>query len=161
MDQDVRFMRMALEEAVRARDAGEVPVGAVVVVNGEPVGRGSNSPIARCDPTAHAELLALREAAARLGNYRLTGAVMYSTVEPCLMCLGAMLHARIGRLVFGAADPKVGATAKLAGLQDLGAVFNHGLRIEGGLLAGEASALLLEFFDERRGGPGSGLADPG
>jgi tRNA(adenine34) deaminase len=150
MDQDARFMRMALDLAAQARDGGEVPVGAVVSVDGEPVGRGKNSPIASSDPTAHAEILALRDAAARVGNYRLSGAVLYSTIEPCLMCLGAMLHARIGRLVFGAADPKVGATARLARLEELGADFNHGFEIEGGVLADESSALLLEFFRGKR-----------
>ena len=147
-------MRMALDLAAQARDAGEVPVGAVVVVEGEPAGRGKNSPVTLSDPTAHAEILALREAAARTGNYRLTGAVLYSTVEPCLMCLGAMLHARVGRLVFAAADPKVGATAQLTRLEQWGADFNHGLEVEGGVLADEASALLREFFHGRRAASG-------
>jgi len=143
-------MRKALDLASLAAGAGEVPVGAVVVLEGKVAGRGWNSPISRTDPTAHAEILALREAAASAGNYRLTGAVLYSTVEPCLMCVGAMLHARIGRLVYGAADPKVGATGKLEGFRESGAVFNHGFRIDGGLLADESSALLREFFERRR-----------
>jgi tRNA(adenine34) deaminase len=153
-DQDRRFMRSALELARQARHGGEVPVGAVVVLGDETVGRGRNSPIALSDPTAHAEILALRDAAARSGNYRLPGAVLYCTVEPCLMCLGAMLHARIGRLVYGTADPKVGATGRLASLGDLGAVFNHAFEIEGGCLADESSRLLLDFFRERRAEPG-------
>ena len=147
-------MRSALELAARARSRGEVPVGAVVVLGDETIGRGSNAPIGLRDPTVHAEVLALREAAARVGNYRLTGATLYCTVEPCLMCLGAMLHARIGRLVYGAADPKVGATRVLAALDGLGAELNHGFEIREGVLADEASALLLDFFRERRAEPG-------
>ncbi len=159
MDQDQRFMRSALELAGQARDSGEVPVGAVVVLGGEAVGRGRNSPITLSDPTAHAEILALRDAAARVGNYRLSGATVYCTVEPCLMCLGAMLHARIGRLVYGAADPKVGATAKLESLGDLGAAMNHDFEILGGILAAEASALLVDFFRGRRAEPGRGAVE--
>jgi len=147
-------MRAALELARQARHRGEVPVGAVVVLGERTVGRGSNSPIAHHDPTAHAEILALREAAARVGNYRLTGATLYCTVEPCLMCLGAMLHARIGRLVYGAADPKVGAARMLTALDGFGAELNHGFEIREGVLADEASALLLDFFRERRAEPG-------
>ena len=153
-DHDTGFMRSALELAEQARESGEVPVGAVVVVGNETVGRGRNSPIALRDPTAHAEILALREAGARTGNYRLSGATLYSTVEPCLMCLGAMLHARIGRLVYGAADPKVGATVLLDSLGSLGADVNHGFEVRGGVLADEASKLLLDFFRERRDEPG-------
>ena len=147
-------MRSALELAKQARDSGEVPVGAIVVVGDETVGRGRNSPIALGDPTAHAEILALREAAARIGNYRLSGATLYCSVEPCLMCLGAMLHARIERLVYAAPDPKVSATAMLASLGDLGADFNHGFEIRGGVLAREASDLLVDFFRARRAEPG-------
>ena len=159
MDQDSRFMRMALELAAQSRAGGEVPVGAVVTVDGEAVGRGRNSSITLTDPTAHAEILALREAAARTGNYRLSGATLYCTIEPCLMCLGAMLHAQVGRLVFAASDPKVGATERLASLKDLGAVFNHDLEIQGGVLADEASALLRDFFRERRAGADGGAAE--
>ena len=108
-DDDQRFMQLALSLAREARGAGEVPVGTVVVVDGAVTGRGRNASIALCDPTAHAEIIAIRDAASRLGNYRQVGATLYCTVEPCLMCLGAMLHARIGRLVFGAADSRVGA----------------------------------------------------
>ena len=147
-------MRSALALAEQARESGEVPVGAIVVLGEETVGWGRNSPITLSDPTAHAEILALREAAARTGNYRLSGATLYCTVEPCLMCLGAMLHARIGRLVYGAPDPKVSATAMLASLGGLGAEFNHGFEIRGGVLAEEASGLLLDFFRERRAEPG-------
>jgi len=154
LDLDTRFMRSALELAGQARDSGEVPVGAVVVLGEQTVGRGRNSPIALRDPTAHAEILALRDAAARVGNYRLVGATLYSTIEPCLMCLGAMLHARIERLVYAAADPKVSATARLESLERLGAVLNHAFEIRGGVLAEEAAALLVDFFRERR--PDSG-----
>jgi len=143
-------MRIALALAEESAAGGEVPVGAVVAVDGEVIGRGRNSPIEQVDPTAHAEILALRAAAARTGNYRLAGATLYCTVEPCLMCLGAMLHARIGRLVYAASDPKVGATSRLATLRELGAVFNHDIEIEGGVLAGEASDQLLAFFRRRR-----------
>ena len=149
-------MRMALELAAQSRESREVPVGAVVAAAGDVIGRGRNSPIERCDPTAHAEILALREASARTGNYRLAGATLYCTVEPCLMCLGAMLHARIERLVFAAPDPKVSTTARLAELKELGAVFNHDVEVRGGLLADKASELLLEFFRARRNG---GTAD--
>lgn len=152
-------MRSALELAGQARDSGEVPVGAVVVLGDEAVGRGRNSPITLCDPTAHAEILALRDAAARVGNYRLTGATVYCTTEPCLMCLGAMLHARIGRLVYAAPDPKVGATAQLDALEGLGAVLNYGFEIRGGVLADEAAALLVDFFRERRTDSGRGAVE--
>src|SRR5919201_5655738 len=111
-------MRAALEEAKRARDAGEVPIGAVVGVGGEIVGRGYNQPIGAADPTAHAEIVAIRDAARRVGNYRLTGAILCVTIEPCLMCVGALVHARIGTLVFGAAEPKSGAvTSTTRGLE--------------------------------------------
>jgi tRNA(adenine34) deaminase len=150
MDQDPLFMRIALGLAERARDNGEVPVGSVVVIDGKVAGEGFNSPITLCDPTAHAEMLALKAAAARTGNYRLIGATLYCTVEPCLMCLGAMLHSRIARLVYGVADPKVGAVGKLAALTDGGAELNHRFETVGGVLAEESSAQLKEFFKERR-----------
>ena len=143
-------MRSALDLAHDARRAGEVPIGAVVVVEDRIVGRGRNATVELCDPTAHAELLALREAAATLGNHRLLGATVFVTVEPCLMCLGAMLHARVGRLVWGAADPKVGATSRLHDLRERGAGFNHRFGTEGGVLAEEAATLLREFFRARR-----------
>lgn len=143
-------MRSALELAVRAESLGEVPVGAVVVAEGEIVGRGFNHPIGSFDPTAHAEIAALREAARELGNYRLTGATLYSSVEPCIMCLGAALHARIGRLVYGATDPKVGAVAGFDRMRETGALFNHRFECQGGVLAEESSALLRGFFERRR-----------
>jgi tRNA(adenine34) deaminase len=143
------FMRAALDEARRAAALGEVPVGAVVVVEGAIVGRGHNRPIADVDPTAHAEVQALREAARRTGNYRLPGAALYVTVEPCLMCAGACLHARIGELVFGAADDKAGAVVSRARVLD-GPAWNHRVSVTGGVLAGEAQELLRAFFRTRR-----------
>jgi len=142
-------MREALALAARAAAAGEVPVGAVVVRNGEVVGRGSNRPISSNDPTAHAEIVALREAAARLGNYRLPGCELYVTLEPCAMCVGAMVHARIARVVFGAPDPKTGACG---GIVDLPAIahWNHHGVFTGGMLAEECGAMLRRFFAERR-----------
>jgi tRNA(adenine34) deaminase len=152
MGQDERFMRRALDLAREARAAAEIPVGAVVVIDDREAGRGRNATISSTDPTAHAEIVALRDAAARIGNHRLTGASLYCTVEPCLMCLGAMLQARIRRLVYGATDPKVGAVARLAELREEGARFNHRFEIVGEVLAEESSELLLEFFKERRTG---------
>ena len=143
-------MRVALEQARAARAAGEVPVGAAVVLDGELIGVGHNASIARTDPTAHAEIVALRDAASRIGNYRLVGATAYCSVEPCLMCLGAMLHSRVGRLVFGAPESRVGATGRLQSLWDAGNGVNHRFEIKGGVLAEEASRLLLGFFQEQR-----------
>ena len=150
MDTDERWMRVALEFADRAEAEGEVPVGVVVVLNGEVAGCGYNHPIGSCDPTAHAEIAALRDASRKLANYRLTGATLYCTVEPCIMCLGASLHARIGRLVYGAADPKVGAVAEIDRLRTSGAAFNHRLEVRSGVLAGEASDRVRGFFSKRR-----------
>jgi tRNA(adenine34) deaminase len=144
-------MRQAIDLAGRAEALGEVPVGALIIAGGEIVGRGFNHPIGSCDPTAHAEIEALRDASQRLSNYRLTGATLYSTVEPCIMCLGAALHARIGRLVYGASDPKVGAVAELDRLRGEGASFNHNLDCQGGVLAEESSELIRSFFERRRG----------
>ena len=144
-------MRIALELAQAAAAAGETPVGAVVVdpSTGEIVGRGSNGPIGRSDPTAHAEIVALRDAAARLGNYRLTGLELHVTLEPCAMCAGAISHARIGRLVFGAEDPKGGAV--LHGPRFFDQPTCHWRpAVEGGVLAAESSALLKGFFRARR-----------
>ncbi len=149
-DHDRRYMRLGLNLARIARLAGEVPVGAVVVVDGVIAGRGHNASLAHTDPTAHAEIVAIRDAAARLGNFRLVGATLYCTIEPCLMCLGAMMHARVSRLVFGAAEGRVGATAKLESLRELGADFNHRFETVGGVLAEEASELLLGFFRSKR-----------
>lgn len=134
---DEQFMRRALQLAGRAAEEGEVPVGAVVTLEGSIVGEGWNRPIAANDPTAHAEIQALRDAAKRLGNYRLTGATLYVTLEPCDMCVGAMFHARVARAVFGATDPK-----KL--------VLKSKVAIEGGVLAAECGALLSGFFAARR-----------
>lgn len=134
---DPEFMQRALELARRAAQEGEVPVGAVVVLEGRIVGEGWNRPIAASDPTAHAEIQAMRSAAAALQNYRLTGATLYVTLEPCEMCLGAMFHARIGRAVYGATDPKK-------------QVLKSQVKVEGGVLAAECGALLSGFFAERR-----------
>jgi tRNA(adenine34) deaminase len=142
-------MREALAEAERGGVAGEVPIGAVVVVDGAIVGRAHNAPVARHDPTAHAEVLALREAAGKSGNYRLPGATLYVTVEPCPMCCGAAIQARLARVVYGAPDPKAGAAESLYRLLD-DARFNHRVPAVGGVLAGESAALLRAFFDTRR-----------
>lgn len=147
---DEDYMRAALEQARAAGAADEVPVGAVVVCGGEIVGRGFNQPIGRHDPTAHAEIMALRDAAAQLGNYRLPGCELYVTLEPCAMCSGAIMHARIARVVFGARDPKTGVAGSVL---DLFAEprLNHHATIEGGLLADECGRMLSSFFAARRG----------
>jgi len=144
-------MREALDEARRAGAAGEVPVGAVVVIDGAVVGRAHNAPIALADPTAHAEVLALRAAGEKRGNYRLAGATLYATVEPCAMCCGAALHARVARVVYGARDPKAGAVESLYRLLD-DARLNHRAATTGGVLAEEAARLLSAFFETRRSG---------
>ncbi len=146
---DEDFMRAALELAQQAALSGEVPVGAVVVKNGEIVGRGSNAPISRHDPSAHAEMMALRDAAQHLGNYRLVDCDLYVTLEPCLMCVGAMFHARIARVVFGASDPKTGAAGSVL---DLFAEprLNHHAAVQGGVLAEECGKVLSQFFAARR-----------
>jgi tRNA(adenine34) deaminase len=143
------YMRMALDLALEAEAAGEVPVGAVVVVAGEIIGRGRNSPIERSDPTAHAEILALREACAAAGNYRLEGAILYTTLEPCVMCAGALVAARIAKVVFGARDLRFGGVRSKFRLADAD-VLNHRLVIEEGLLGAECAELMLRFFAERR-----------
>ena len=140
-------MRQAMSQARRAGRLGEVPIGAIVTADGRIVGRGANAPIRNADPTAHAEIVALRRAARALGNYRLTGATLYVTLEPCLMCVGAMVHARLGRLIYGAPDPKIGAVALLRRRSGL----NHRFRIAGGVLAEECAGLLRDFFRKRRG----------
>ena len=142
-------MQAALELARQAAALGEVPVGAVVVKDGEIIGRGFNRPISSADPTAHAEIVALREAAARLGNYRLPGCELYVTLEPCAMCVGAMVHARIARIVYGAPDPKTGACGSIVDLPGL-STFNHHGRFEGGMLEPECGEILKRFFAERR-----------
>ena len=158
---DERFMASALEQAGHAERNGEVPVGAVVVIDDEIVGRGFNSPIRLADPTAHAEILALRDAAAARGNYRIVAATLYCTVEPCVMCIGAALHARIGRLVYGAADPKVGASAAIETLRQGGAGFNHRFETRSGVLAEKATLLLTRFFRDRRRPPQTDGEDSG
>jgi tRNA(adenine34) deaminase len=146
---DEGFMGEALAEARRGAEAGEVPVGAVVVMDGLVVGRAHNAPIALADPTAHAEVLALRAAAEKRGNYRLAGATLYATIEPCVMCCGAALHARVARVVYGACDPKAGAVESLYRLLD-DARLNHRAPATGGVLADEAARLLSAFFETRR-----------
>jgi tRNA(adenine34) deaminase len=148
MDFD-RLMDEALVEARRARASDEVPIGAVVAVNGEIVGRGFNHPIGAIDPTAHAEIAAMREAAARVGNYRLTGATLCVTIEPCLMCVGAMVHARIATLVYGAAEPRTGAIVSTVHGVDLPG-HNHRFDVVSGVREDECRTLMLEFFKERR-----------
>ena len=152
-DSDLRYMRAALARATEARSAEEVPVGAVVVVGDAIAGTGHNRSIVDCDPTAHAEIIALREAAKASGNYRISDATVYVTLEPCPMCVGAMLHARIRRLVFGAYDPKAGAAGSVIDLCSERRL-NHRLEVNGGLLADESKNLLREFFARRRGNQG-------
>ena len=146
---DTRFLEQALRLARRAAREGEIPIGAVLVKNGLPVGRGYNRPIAAVDPTAHAEIIALRNGARRLGNYRLTGTTLYVTLEPCLMCMGALIHARIERLVYGATDPKVGAVSVAGKLSGAGAL-NHRLKITAGVCEDECRTLLRGYFRSRR-----------
>ena len=148
--QDERYMRRALQLAEHARDAeNEVPVGAVLVLNDEIVGLGWNRNITLNDPTAHAEIQALRAAGEKVGNYRLTGATLYVTLEPCAMCSMAMVHARVGRVVYGAADPKTGAAGSVFDTL-ISERHNHRIQVDGGLLAEESSAMLREFFRSRR-----------
>jgi tRNA(adenine34) deaminase len=146
---DEQFMRVALVEGEAARQDGEVPVGAVVVLDDKIVARGRNRVIGLSDPTAHAEVIALREAGLAIGNYRLTGSTVYSTVEPCAMCAGAIVHARVERLVYGAADPKAGAVVTHLGIctSDF---LNHKVIVEGGILEDECRRMLQSFFRERR-----------
>ena len=150
MHDDERWMGLALEEAGRAAAEGEVPVGAIVVLDGRLIGRGHNAPIALSDPTAHAEIMALRAAAREIGNYRLTGATLFATVEPCAMCCGAALHARVARLVYGAADPKAGAVQSLHRLLD-DPRLNHQVEVTAGVRGAECGAKLGEFFKTKRG----------
>ena len=146
---DEGFMREALDEARRGAAAGEVPVGAVVVMDGLVVARAHNAPITMADPTAHAEVVALRAAAEKRGNYRLAGATLYATIEPCAMCCGAALHARVARVVYGARDAKAGAVESLYRLLE-DARLNHRATTKGDVLADEAAALLSAFFETRR-----------
>jgi tRNA(Arg) A34 adenosine deaminase TadA len=147
--EDAQFMRIAIEEAKRAGEEGEVPIGAVLVSGGEVIGRGRNRPVALSDPTAHAEIQALRQGAARRGNYRLPGSTLYVTVEPCVMCAGAALQARLGRLVFGTEDPKSGAVSSLFSLL-ADPRLNHRVEVDSGVLREECRELLQRFFQERR-----------
>ena len=142
-------MREALAEAERAYARGEVPVGAVLVLDGAILGRGHNQPISAVDPTAHAEIVALRAAAAAAGNYRLTGATLYVTVEPCLMCVGALVHARVRTVVFGAPEPKSGALSSTTRAAELPGL-NHRIAVEGGVLEPACAELMRRFFRERR-----------
>lgn len=146
---DTDFMGLALDLAREAATLGEVPVGALIVREGEIVGRGFNRPIGRHDPTAHAEVMALRDAAERLGNYRLPGCSLYVTLEPCAMCIGAIFHARIARVVFGATDPKTGAAGSVIDLFGVDRL-NHHAEVVGGVRAEECGALLSGFFAARR-----------
>lgn len=149
MNSDESFMLAALEQARLAGSCGEVPVGAVVVIGGDIVGRGFNQPIRRHDPTAHAEVMALRDAAANIGNYRLPGCQLFVTLEPCVMCAGAIMHARIARVVYGAGDPKTGVAGSVI---DLFAEtrLNHHAEVVGGVLAADCGTLLSSFFAARR-----------
>jgi tRNA(adenine34) deaminase len=146
---DESFMLAALDLARQAAQAGEVPVGAVVVKDGRIIGRGSNAPISRHDPSAHAEIAALRDAAQHIGNYRLVDCELFVTLEPCVMCVGAMFHARIARVVFGARDPKTGAAGSVFNLFNETRL-NHHARIHGGVLAEECGKVLSDFFASRR-----------
>lgn len=148
-ERDGDLMREALEEARRAEADGEVPVGAVVVLDGEIIGRGSNRNVGDHDPTAHAEIVALRRAAQRLANYRLAGCALYATVEPCVMCVGAAVQARIARLVYGCDDPKGGAVRSLYCIAE-DSRLNHQMAITSGVLADACAALLQGFFEKRR-----------
>ena len=148
---DQTFMQLALEQGQLAYDVGEVPVGAVVVLDGEVIGRGYNQPITSLDPSAHAEIVALRDAAKNIGNYRLMGATLYVTVEPCCMCTGCLVHSRIKRLVYGATEPKAGVIESAMQMLD-SPFFNHTIDTSSGVLAEQSSKLMSEFFKLRRAG---------
>lgn len=149
IETDIKWMREAMDLAREAAAADEVPVGAVVVREGEVIGRGFNRPIGGHDPTAHAEIMAMRDAARRIGNYRLVDCTLYVTLEPCAMCAGAIMHARVARVVFGARDPKTGACGSIVDLF-AEARLNHHAVVEGGVLAEECGAMLSSFFAARR-----------
>ena len=154
-DVDVAFMREALAQAALAEAAGEVPIGAVVVAGGVVIGRGFNRPIGSMDPTAHAEILALREAARAMSNYRLTGVRLYVTVEPCVMCVGAIVHARVGTLIYGVSEPKAGAvTSAIPALNH--PALNHRVEVIPGILADECREIVQRFFQARRASSPSG-----
>jgi len=145
---DLYFMRLALDEADLAARMDEVPIGAILVVEGQAAGRGHNSPVSLNDPSAHAEIQALRDAAGYLRNYRLGGATLYVTLEPCLMCFGALIHARVARVIYGASDPKVGVSSLLPALES--ARLNHSIEFKSGLLEPECRAQLQAFFKAKR-----------
>jgi tRNA(adenine34) deaminase len=151
MTQDESYVQLALEQARRAAEAGEVPVGAIILYEGEVIGSGQNCVLRNLDPTAHAEVVALRAAAQHLHNYRLTGCELYTTLEPCSMCAGAMIHARISRLVYGTADPKAGAAGSVVSVVNHPQL-NHQMLVTSGVLAEECAELLRNFFRERRQG---------
>lgn len=146
---DIDFMRLALAEAQLAADLGEVPVGAVLVHQGQVIGRGFNQPISSNDPSAHAEMVALRQAALAQGNYRLPGTTLYVTLEPCTMCAGLLIHSRVSRLVFGASEPRAGAVVSRAQVLDQ-TWMNHRIEVEGGVLAEDCGEMLRAFFKGRR-----------
>ena len=148
-EQDAEFMKMALMQAHLARDAGEVPVGAVLVANQQVIATGHNQPIGHHDPSAHAEIVTLKAAGATLNNYRLPETTLYVTLEPCMMCCGAIMHARVSRLVYGASDAKTGCVHSVMKLFD-NAQLNHHTMVEGGVLADECAQVLKDFFKERR-----------
>ena len=147
--EDAAWMGLALEQAALAAAAGEVPVGALVIKDGEIIGQGHNRNLLENDPTAHAEIIAMRQAAARLGNHRLSGCVMVATIEPCSMCAGALVHARIARLVYGASDPKAGAAGSLLQVINHPGL-NHSMEVTAGVLAEKCSQVLQEFFRGKR-----------
>jgi len=148
-DIDEKFMKLAIQEARKSQEMNEVPVGAIVVMNDEILSIAHNQPISQNDPTSHAEINTIRKASENLGNYRLTGATLYVTLEPCVMCYGAIVHARISRLVFGAYDPKTGVCGSSIKLHEQNC-FNHTPEIKGGVLERECSLILKEFFQEKR-----------
>lgn len=146
---DEHWMQLALEQAQLAAAVGEVPVGAVLIKDNQLVASGFNQPISSCDPSAHAEIVVLRAAAKNLSNYRLPGTTLYVTIEPCTMCVGALIHARVERLVFGATEPRAGAIVSAARLLD-GAQFNHRIAVQGGVLAETCAAVMQQFFRKKR-----------
>tara|TARA_R110000822_G_scaffold159476_13_gene299325 strand:- start:33625 stop:34119 length:495 start_codon:yes stop_codon:yes gene_type:complete len=146
---DRDWMSRALSLAAQAAEVGEVPVGAILVKNGAVIGEGWNRPISSCDPTAHAEVVALRDAASRLENYRLPETTLYVTIEPCTMCVGAILHGRVGRLVYGATEPRAGAVTSQLRLTEM-THYNHKIDVVGGVMAKECSQLMSEFFKKKR-----------
>jgi tRNA(adenine34) deaminase len=149
-ERDAFWMQHALHLATQAGSRGEVPVGAVLIADDKLIGEGSNAPISLCDPTAHAEILALRHGALALNNYRLVDTTLYVTLEPCIMCLGAIVHARVKRVVYGALDPRAGAVASAFQIIEANKL-NHQALCEGGLMGAESGALLIDFFRARRG----------